>query len=806
MAASNPLRYDFVLSRRSDSDAYALWRFDPEAQQLLTALPLGAQAAFDRSHAIVQVGSYLLEWGSLSLKAYEPCFPFRLFSFDPTSDDPLNAPAVQKGLWTKTKFWAYRPDFGNPHGANEGYDSGEQLMLLPLGGFVLNVIPTDGRGTYQLWNFDPGHVSGGLHDPLPGSHADPLPAPYSPQGGFDQIEFGHELLPMGNYVLDRNGSRYAVYSFDPQAQPPLALPAVQQGEWSDIDASHRLAPIGDLVLDWTPADRRYRLWCFDPSGANPLTGPGGRPLREGVLPEGFDAATTLLGIQPPIPIDPARAALPGTVDFMRSKIKHVVYLMLENRSFDHLVGWLYAKGDARIHFVGHDEPYNGASTEMFNLDPSDGNKKVCVQQFNGGAADGNVKSTDFLPQDPYHDKSDVMRQLYFTDRKGYQARAVPDMKGFVWNNGVEQVMWGYTPEQLPVINGLASSFAISDEWFSSMPGATDPNRAFAFTGSAMMKLNNWQNGFDYINWPDYPHRQSIWKVLWSNGISDWKMYNSVEWINFVHTYHLFLQGQVPYVDKNVDHFIFPIKQFKDDARHGKLPAFSYLEPAWIAPTGTTSYHPGADLIPGERALEELYAAVRSGPAWNETLFIITFDEHGGIFDHAPPPFAANPWPNDANDGFHYDLMGVRVPTVIVSPWVDEHTVFRSGQATPFDSTSILATLLNWFGVPHARWALGDRTDEAPTFETVLTRSSARTDAPQHLPVPFDKTFPQDSGGDQRVMLHDLHRLMAPRAVWAIVKGRVDAREAQRIADDIMAQADDLKTLHGLLAHLARQYA
>ena len=80
-------------------------------------------------------------------------------------------------------------------------------------------------------------------------------------------------------------------------------------------------------------------------------------------------------------------------------------------------------------------------------------------------------------------------------RDGYAQRRKPDMGGFVWNNGVEEVMWSYTPQQLPVLNGLAAQFAVSDEWFSSMPGATDPNRAFAFTGSAMGTLNNFQNGF-----------------------------------------------------------------------------------------------------------------------------------------------------------------------------------------------------------------------------------------------------------------------------------------------------------------------
>ena len=180
-------RYDFVLSRRTDSDDYGIWRLESESDDLLQPIPLNPDAKFDRTHQIVSIGRYLLEWGPLTLEAYEPCFPYRLFELDPTSKDPLAAKALQRGLWPKTKFWAYRPDFGNPEGAHEGYDSGQQLTLLPLGGFILNVIPTDGRGTFQLWNFDP--------SPLLQGRADPLPQAYTPQGSFDTIDYGHELIP-----------------------------------------------------------------------------------------------------------------------------------------------------------------------------------------------------------------------------------------------------------------------------------------------------------------------------------------------------------------------------------------------------------------------------------------------------------------------------------------------------------------------------------------------------------------------------------------------------------------------------------
>ncbi len=790
-----PTRYDFVLSRRTDKDDYGLWRVDLDSDSLLQPVPLDQEAKFDRTHQLMSIGRYLLEWGPLTLQDYEPCFPYRLFEFDPNSRNPLAAHPVQRGIWPKTKFWQSRVDFGNPSGARKSYESGEELMLVPLGGFVLNVIPTAGRGTFQLWNFEPSP----LKPPL---RPDPLPVSYTPQGAFDTIDYGHELIPLGNYVLDRLPAtgEYRLWSFDPQNETPLAEPAIQQGRWTHIDEHHQLVAIGDHVLDWIPGEGGYWLWQFDPKSADPLTG----PVRRGVLPDDFESHTTLTGIQALRPIDETRKEVPGTIDFMRSKIKHVVYLMLENRSFDHTCGWLYEKGEQGINFVGRDGLFDGASLDMFNVVPGaqGGDRKAFLNKYRDGklSDDWNL---DFLDQDPYHDKSDVMRQCFFGNRLGYVERATPDMGGFVWNNGVDAIMSTYTPEQLPVLNGLARNFAVSDAWFSSMPGATDPNRAFAFTGSALGTLNNFQNGNQYIYWPDNPHRPSIWKVLWSNGFTDWKIYNSVEWEKFVHTYHLFLAGQIPAVDADTSSYIAGIDQFKKDAQTGNLPAFSMLEPVWIAKVGTTSYHPGGDLAWGERGLNEIYEALKTGPAWNETLFIISFDEHGGIFDHVPPPYAENPWPNDVNDGFRYDMMGVRVPTILISPWIKEKTVFRSPTAVAYDSTSILATLLHWHGIPKARWGLGDRTHNAPTFEGVFQCSSPRSSAPSFTP-PYDKNFPRDGSTAPDVRVTDLHALMTPRLIATLADGKLNPQEIGKLSDDILTRATNLKTLYSLIDDVAKR--
>jgi phospholipase C len=597
-------------------------------------------------------------------------------------------------------------------------------------------------------------------------------------------------------------------------ETPLARPTIQAGHWDDIDINenHQLIPIGEHVLDWDMARGVYRVWFFDPTSDKALTGPHDKPVRAGEMPKEFDARLTsegiegniLTGVQGLRPIDPIRRERPGTIDFMRCKIKHVVYYMLENRSFDHACGWLYENDEQVINFVGHKEQFQGAKLEMCNLDPEDGALVYINKEGPDVTFDAKV--------DLYHDMTDTVRQCFFKNRNGYADRTKPDMGGFVWNNGNKLPMSTCTPEQLPVLNGLAKAFALSDEWFCSMPGATDANRAFALTGSALRELNNFMNDPKYSDWPDFPHRASIWKVLWANGFTDWKIYNSIEWYKFILTYQLYLKNQIPTVDNDVaryltdksnpSKYIGSFDQFLEDAKHGTLPAFSFLEPVWIAgadPGGTikpaTSYHPlGLGGVgPAEARVNEVYEALKAGN-WNETLLIITFDEHGGFFDHVPPPRAVNPWPNDRNDGFRYDLMGVRVPTILVSPWVKEHTVFRtptpldydSPHSVAYDSTSILATLLSWYGIPKARWALGDRVRQAPTFECVFQCQLPRSDKPSFEPQ--RETFLRKDKSLSREKLNDLQLQFLPAMISAIIGDKCSAEERRKITGDILHAA------------------
>ncbi|MGI1670267.1 MAG: alkaline phosphatase family protein [Neptuniibacter sp.] len=716
--------YQFLICRNQHNGSYLLYRFDPHADSPFIPVNLKAGAAFDHTWRMAQIGGYLLQWSPVCKQGGKPAYQYNLLSFNPETEDPLNGGVLQSGFWLKTKFWGHYRSF-----YSDNPDEDHELDLIPMGNFILNMIPAKGRGTYELWNFDPQPGNPGNNDPIP--------YPYTGQGGFPLIKEGHRLITIENYVLDRlpDSNKFRLWSFDPQLHPPLSLPAIQEGTLDGVKDSSELVAVGNQLLEINTEESRYTLWGFNPGSANVLSG----LLKTGSLPKEISTGSSLTAIQPNIPIQDDRAKQPGSTDFMRSNIKHVVYYMLESRSFDNVCGWLYENGSEDCHFVGSDEPYDGSSTEHYNYD---GKEKVFVSKFKDGklSEDWNLVSLD---QDPFHDTTDNLQQMFAQD-PGYWGKQTPDMGGFILNNANPQVMESFSPEQLPILNGLARNFSVSDRWFCSVPGGTDINRAFSITGSAFNKLGTWEGGSAYQYWPDFPHRQSMWKSLWSHGISDWKIYNAVLWEKCIFTYQLYLKGQIPSVDQAPQKHLADLAQFKKDASSGNLPAFSYLEPAWIAPNGATSYHPGADLVPAERALNEIYEALKKGPNWEQTLLVITFDKNNGIYDHVAPPYAMKPWPNDINNGFEYDLLGPRVPTIMVSPWIKEQTVFRAEGDVPFDSTSFAATLLNWFGIPRSLWALGDRMANAPTFEKIFQCEEPRKDMPELSP-PYDKSFPKSGG-------------------------------------------------------------
>jgi phospholipase C len=415
------------------------------------------------------------------------------------------------------------------------------------------------------------------------------------------------------------------------------------------------------------------------------------------------------------------------------RIKHLVVVMMENRSFDNLLGFLYSKENNVPPINIPAPPAGGQNTFDGLIDPNPTSpfwNPSNKDYFSGKdpikvyATRGTTGTEPFLVPnpDPHEEFDRITYQIL-----GPAGWSGPKMMGFVVDYGTppkeaqnpSQLMQSYSPEQVSVISELARNYAVSDRWFCSTPNQTLPNRAFMHAGTSMGRVNNTPE-------PLYD-AETIFEVLEDTRRS-WNVYNDTMLMSLARL-------QFPQLwEPDLQPHFHDMEKFERDAAAGELPEYSFVEPSFqIQPNDE---HPPHDVTLGEQFLLRVWKAVSTGQGWNKTLLIITFDEHGGCYDHVVPPSAIPPdkASDPGNAGFHFDRYGVRIPTILISPYIEAGTVFRSPTfgtpaEVPYDHTSILATVQEWLQIPKEKRLASERVRNAPTFANVLTRATARTDVP-----------------------------------------------------------------------------
>ncbi len=445
-------------------------------------------------------------------------------------------------------------------------------------------------------------------------------------------------------------------------------------------------------------------------------------------------------------------------DLMQEKIEHVVVLMLENRSFDNFLAWAY-DGDTPERFIPaqSDPHYKGLTEENLSLytnvlKNSKGNIVLVSPPIKGVPSIEGRSFIDSPLNDPHESFPHVISQIYG------DSKDTPTMTGFLqdyasfWNEkewlqsnaALLSCMETYTENELPIFYGLAKHYAISDEWFCSVPTMTNPNRAFMACGTSQGQTVNGPLGKSQFtadtiwNRLEEVSKESAldlsWKIFWQGDMLPGIFSGPITGTN------TFLKmGEID----NLQTHYHKMDTFHALARSGQLPRFSFIEPQFTTampikasifkgkrPIGVlgNDYHPPVDVRAAENLLANIYTSlIANREAFEKTLLVITFDEHGGLFDHVPPPFAQPPDDNSQN-GFSFDRYGVRVPTLFISPLVEKKCIVRSGDPNyPFDHTSLIATILDWLHIDKSRWNLGKRTAIAPTFQSVITLNKARED-------------------------------------------------------------------------------
>jgi phospholipase C len=399
-------------------------------------------------------------------------------------------------------------------------------------------------------------------------------------------------------------------------------------------------------------------------------------------------------------------------------VQHVFVLMLENRSFDHMLGFSMISGrDAE---TGHPTQVNSLAGSESNV-------------FNGATYTVSKGADLVMPVDPGHEFTNVLEQLCGSGASYPPGGAYPAIakSGFVASYAASggiaapgEVLKCFAPEQLPVLAALAQEFAICDNWHASMPGPTWPNRMFVHAASS--------GGLDHS-----PTNQEIveWETIGGFQFAAGTIFDALKKKGASH--RLYAGDDFPMVAalKGISLFdIHPYSEFAGDIRRGAFPyGYVFIEPSYHVLNeygNSTSQHPLTDITLGEALIKETYEAIRNSPLWETSVLVITWDEHGGFYDHVTPPAAVAPRDSHPRDkynqyGFTFEQYGPRVPAIVISPLIPKNTIDHR----LYDHASIPAVIKAVFGAG----PLTVRDAHANSPGKLLSLETARQDAPTTLP-------------------------------------------------------------------------
>ncbi|KAJ5601819.1 phosphatidylglycerol specific phospholipase [Penicillium lagena] len=410
---------------------------------------------------------------------------------------------------------------------------------------------------------------------------------------------------------------------------------------------------------------------------------------------------------------------------LRKNIKHVVYLTLENHSFDNIAGYWNFRDDidnlinkphcneyTNANWTVWGEPLQICSTpfesEVPLLDPDHNFAGVTYEIFRKWDADNN----------------DVPNMGGFVERQSEKYSATPGDASFV--------IKAYNQEKTALLAEIAQNFVFFDSYYAEHPGPTNTNRQFATSGSTCGMVDNTDQaaGF-FANVTGTTCATSIFESLSKKGIS-WKNYYETDIID---------AWIYKWVQDNAMGNLAHADQFYKDLEEGTLPTFSYINPECCS---IDSMHPTSPTAAGEQMVKHLYDALRKSQYWDNVLLIVNFDEHGGFADHVPPPMNV-PAPEDGitfngeseghNVTYDFTRLGIRVPAFLISPFVpanhlihDEGTMYAKNSA--YTHTSMLHFLQELWELE----GLNNRVQWAKTFEDVFL-SERRDDTPTTLTTP-----------------------------------------------------------------------
>ena len=431
-------------------------------------------------------------------------------------------------------------------------------------------------------------------------------------------------------------------------------------------------------------------------------------------------------------------------------IRHVILLLMENRSFDHMLGGL-----SRVI----------PEIEGVNSDPPRVNRDAAGKAY--PQAPSTTRQTKF---DPKHEHPDVVTQLQ-NGNSGFILDFVQNYPASTEQDR-QEIMDYYPADFLPAMHALARDFTVCDHWFASVPGPTWPNRFFALSGTSRGRIKM-PGG---IKDPDLGRyfqqtQETIFDRV-SQGGKKWKVY----YYDFPGSW-LLLRQLLP---ENLLHYRH-IDDFFEDVRDEKsFPEFVFLEPKYFG-ADENDDHPPHNIMKGEKLIADVYNAIRSNPdLWNSSLLAVVFDEHGGFYDHVTPPPAVAP--DEHHEEYTFDQLGVRVPALLISPWAS-----RRVDKTQFDHTSLLKYVIDKWNLG----SLGARTAGAASVGTAIRETAPRTDTIPFIRVPYSALMPPQPDWE-KANTSNHHEALQAFAEHLANQAVGPMPTADAVADRMTALADNVR--------------
>jgi phospholipase C len=428
-----------------------------------------------------------------------------------------------------------------------------------------------------------------------------------------------------------------------------------------------------------------------------------------------------------------------------AQVEHIVVLMMENRSFDHMLGYLTQAGMPDMRGLTGDES---------NPDAEGG--EHTVHAFDASATDVQRRGEALQKRlDPSHSPASVKRQIgtandgfvkdYVATRKTADGKPDPSFPRDLW--GVP--MGYYTGKDLPTYDHLARTYCVCDAWHSSIPGDTWPNRLYAVAGGAAEPVWETSSLLERLtklpivkalrgapvhdvpaftrhladrDWRWYAHDPATLRAV----DGQYRDFGDLRQDNFAWFDRRQMNPRTQFLQERLTDLV-AADSFLDDAVNGQLRKVSWIDPNFIdlsvLDPHSNDDHPPSDILAGQQLVFDVYDALRKSPGWENTVLVITYDEHGGFYDHVKPPAVS--------DGSGYPTLGLRVPALIVGPRVRNFVCHETEDGEAWDHTALIRSILLAFARDprKAIRAMGGRVAARKAHLGLMLEDAPRTDLP-----------------------------------------------------------------------------